>query len=186
MSQALDVIKVFHDVGCERQGLTVWMDRMHLAVHAAIAGGLKFDPDDFVMLLGRDYNRAWVGAGTLEGLYTRATGMQHRDHVKNQSAIIALEKYLKRPVYNLDGGRLFAGREIYMHHEWPSPHKGGWLSTWWEVTSFHDGESPYVNMVCRSVVEGIAGKRCKMTPEQCRDIEKARQGKAEVTSDHAT
>lgn len=176
MSQALSVIKVFYDVGVVRTSLCVWKSRMIDAISAVIRGGLEFEPDDFITIMSWR-NRAWVNENSFESFYALATGMHHRDDVRNQSAVIALEKYLKRPVYNFDGGRLYAGRSLYLTHNLPSTHKLGWRNLNWTVSSFVDGDDPYVNMLCSSFSSEMKGKRCRLTPADVRAMEKARTAK---------
>lgn len=184
MSQALDVIRVFYDVGCRHKSLPIWMSRMRAAISCAISGGLQFDRDDFKTIMSWR-NRAWVGENTFEHFYTLATGMRHRDDVCNQGALEALELYMGRPVYNFDGGRLYAGRQLFLTNDIPSTHKKGWGNTWWSVSSFRDGTEPYVNLMCTSGHKELAGRRCKVTPADVLAMEKARKVAAKAAKEAA-
>lgn len=180
MSKALEMIRSFYVAGVTRKSLTVWKRRMIHGISAVIESGFEFDPDDFKTIMSW-HNTAWVNENTLESFYALATGMRHRDEVRNSSALIALERYLNRPVYNFDGGRLYEGRSLYLRHEWPCPKDRGWCNRWWAVSSFRDGANPSVLLRCARSGD-MARKFVRLTAADVRALEKARKLEKESTA----
>lgn len=163
MSPGLQMIRLCYEAGVTRTSLVVWMGRMHDAVMTAITCGLTFEKEDFQTIM-RWGNSAWVGQNYFEKFYGRASGVLHRDHVKNPSALRALEFYMGRKPFVYQGNRLVIGREIEIPGEmYP-----------WRVSSIHDREEPYVNLVGACV--GNQSKRKRLTLAEVRAMEKARKG----------
>ena len=151
---------------------------MRQGLHLAITAGMKFDPDDFKIImsdprgasLASGYNGGyWIGEKGNEECYSLAcANNEHRQ--ASPSAIKMIEKWLNRKPWLLhhrqgDPTRLCVGAQI----AWP-PAKDAKMTL--EVTSF--GKNDTMNLAQREYQEQhgrcVIVKRFKVTREQLAEV----------------
>ena len=119
-SPAYQMLRVVHDyLRSYRDCTAQWERAMWETLKIALAHNIRFDPDDFHKIEQLDLSRyrtagvlpGWVVGGP-ENVYALACAKSVKSDWVNTSACRAVEKYMGRKAYIVDGKRLAIGSEF--------------------------------------------------------------------------